>query len=233
MYTVHNLPEFLTLLTLEMILGIDNLIFISLICNRLPENVRNRTRVLGIVLALAMRFLMLYGASSILSMNKAIIPLMDISPRDLFMIAGGGFLLYKSVREIHSEMYPQKEMSTVRAFNDMFWSMLQIVCVDLMLSLDSVISAFGITDNVFTVCVVFTIYALVAMLLSKDLGNMIQKYSGFKIIALLFIGVLGVVLLIDGLGIKVNHNYLYVSLMFSLVVEILNCLRQKYHSKKP
>lgn len=233
MHTVYNhIPEFLTLLTLEMILGIDNLIFISLICNRLPTNIQHKTRITGIALALAMRFLMLYGAASILSMNTTLIPLLHVSPRDLFMIAGGGFLLYKSTKETYSEIFPPKEEAAVRTFTDMFWSILQIICVDLMLSLDSVISAFGITSSVVMIGVVFTIYAVVAMFLSKDLGNIIQKYSGFKIIALIFIGILGAVLLMDGLGVKINHNYLYVALLFSLVAETLHCLQQKYGNRK-
>ncbi|QJC27475.1 TerC family protein [Anaplasma platys] len=233
MHTFYShIPEFFTLLTLEMILGVDNLIFISLICNKLPNNIRNKTRISGIALALVMRFLMLCGASSILSMHRAVIPLLDVSPRNLFMIAGGGFLLYKSTKETFSEIFPLKEETTVRTFPDMFWSILQIIGIDLMLSLDSVISAFGITSSVLMICVVFTIYAAVAMLLSKDLGNVIQKYAGFKIIALLFIGVLGAVLFMDGLGVKVNHNYLYIALLFSITVETLNCLHKKYHNKK-
>ncbi|MFV9838639.1 MAG: TerC family protein [Aaplasma endosymbiont of Hyalomma asiaticum] len=228
MHAIYNyIPEFFTLLTLEMILGIDNLVFISIVCEQLPTNVRCKARICGLTIALAMRFLMLFGISYVLSMNSKIFSLlgMSFSRRDLLMISGGAFLIYKSVREIYSEIFP-KNSPKVRTFSGIFWAISQIIGIDIMLSLDSIISAVGITDNISLIGIVFLIYALVSILISKDLGKVINRYSRLKVIALLFIGALGIVLVLDGMEIAVPHGYLYSTLLFSLIAEFINHLRK-------
>ena len=229
MHVIYNyIPEFFTLLTLEMILGIDNLVFISIVCEQLPTKVQCKARICGLTIALAMRFLMLFGISYVLSMNSKILSLLGVSfsCRDMLMISGGAFLTYKSIREIHYEIFP-KNLPRVRTFSGISLAILQIIGIDIMLSLDSIISAVGITDNILLIGIVFLIYALVSILISKDLGKIINKYSRLKVIALLFIGALGVVLVLDGVEIDVPHGYLYSTLLFSLTAELINHLRKQ------
>ncbi|MDB1135167.1 TerC family protein [Candidatus Anaplasma sp. TIGMIC] len=224
----NHVPEFLTLLVLEMILGIDNLIFVSIVCEKLPDNIRDKTRICGLSIALIMRFLMLFGASLILSSTNSFVTVLQIelSYRDAFMVAGGLFLIYKCAREIYCEIFPT-ESKEIRTFSGISCAIAQIVGIDLMLSLDSVISAVGITNNNLLIGLVFFIYSVVAVLISKDLGKIINKYGNFKIIALLFIGLLGLFLVLDGFDIKISHNYLYATLLFSMLAETINCLRTK------
>ncbi|SCV61985.1 Integral membrane protein TerC family protein [Anaplasma phagocytophilum] len=233
MYVIYNcISEFLTLLMLEIILGIDNLIFISIICEKLPINIRDKARICGIFIALGMRFLMLYGASLVLSINEQVISILNItlSYRDMFMIAGGAFLIYKSAKEIYSEVFPE-DLQEIRTYSGILWATLQIVGIDIMLSLDSVISAVGITSRTYLIWIVFVIYAVMALFLSKSFSNTIRKFGNCKIIALLFIGMLGIILLLDGFKISIPHEYLYTTLVFSLAVEAIQLLKQRFNSK--
>ena len=234
MYIIYNyIPEFFTLLALEMILGIDNLVFISIVCEKLPPNLRRKARICGITIALVMRFIMLFGISYVLSMNSKVFSLMGVllSYRDTLMIAGGAFLIYKSSREIYSEIFITKDSLKIRTCYGIFSATLQIIGIDIMLSLDSVISAVGITNSISLIGIVFLIYALVAMLISSDIGKIINKYSRIKTIALLFIGALGIVLVLDGIEIVIPHSYLYSTLLFSLAAEAINYLREKQCEK--
>ncbi|MCU7611599.1 TerC family protein [Anaplasma capra] len=228
-----SVVEFFTLLFLEMILGIDNLIFIALITSKLPKNLQNKARICGLGTALVMRFAMLFGASFLLSMNEQLIamPRMQITYRDMFFIAGGAFLVHKSAKEIYLEIFPKKDLE-IGNITKFFPAIMQIIGIDLVLSLDSVISAVGITDNMPLIVLIFSIYVVVALFFSKEVAKIVQQHERVKIIALLFIGALGVLLVADGVGVKIPHNYLYVTLIFPVIMEYIDWRKGKHTSLK-
>ena len=212
--------EFSTLLVLEMILGVDNLIFISIVTKRLPQSVQNRVRICGLSLALIMRFAMLYGASYLSSINEKSLPFLNvsISYHDAFLIAGGIFLIFKSIKEVCEEIF-KKSVIQVRKAHAILPAVLQIIGIDIVLSIDSVISGIGITDKIILIEIVFCIYTITAILLSKGICETVHKYNNMKIIALLFIGLLGILLTLEGIGIYISHKYLYSMLALSILVE--------------
>ncbi|MGN7678674.1 MAG: TerC family protein [Anaplasma sp.] len=233
-FSYSSLAEFSTLFFLEIILGVDNLVFIALVTSKLPGSLRNKARTCGISLALIMRFAMLFGASILVSMNEKLIPLRyaQLSYRDAFFLAGGGLLIYKSVKEMYLEIVPPKAYAAVGTSSGFLSAIWQVVFIDIILSLDSVVSAVGITDNVLLVGIVFLIYAMIALFLSKEASEIVNKNENVKIIALLFMGALGVLLLLDGLGIKISHNYLYSTVLFPVIIEAVNALKRKKRPTK-
>ncbi|MGN7661700.1 MAG: TerC family protein [Anaplasma sp.] len=234
-FSYNSLAEFSTLFFLEIILGVDNLVFIALVTSKLPGSLRNNARTCGISLALVMRFAMLFGASILASMDEQLIPLryVQLSYREAFFLAGGGLLIYKSMKEMYLEIALSKACAAVgtpSSFLSVIW---QVVFIDIILSLDSVVSAVGITDNVLLVGVVFFIYAMIALFLSKEVSEIVKKNENIKIIALLFMGALGALLFLDGLGIKISHNYLYSTVLFPAIIEAVNELKKKRRLSGP
>ncbi|WP_447582092.1 TerC family protein [Anaplasma marginale] len=228
----NSIVEFSTLFFLEMILGIDNLIFIALITSRLPEGLRNKARICGLSVALVMRFVMLFGASLLLSMDEQFITLsrVQISYRNMFFIVGGAFLVYKSVREIYLEIFPKQNLK-INATPKFLLAIGQIIGIDLMLSLDSVISAVGLTDNTLLIAIIFAIYAVIALFLSKEVSAIVHKHARVKTIALLFIGALGALLVAEGMGYNIPHSYLYTTLLFPIIMECMDCWKEKRSSQ--
>ena len=224
----NSIIEFSTLFFLEMILGIDNLIFIALITSKLPESLRNKARICGLSSALVMRFAMLFGASFLLSMNEQLITLLyvQISYRNMFFIVGGAFLVYKSVHEIYLEIFPKQNLN-IDATPKFLLSIGQIIGIDLMLSLDSVISAVGLTDNTLLIAIIFVIYAVIALFLSKEVSDIVHKRSRVKTIALLFIGALGALLVAEGTGYNIPHSYLYTTLLFPIAMECIDYWKER------
>ncbi|MEH0831416.1 TerC family protein [Anaplasma bovis] len=219
-YFANTALEFSTLLVLEMILGVDNLIFISIVTKRLPQSVQNKVRICGLSLALIMRFAMLHGASYLSSINEKSLSFLNvnISYHDAFLIAGGIFLIFKSTKEICEEIF-KKSVIQVRKADAILPAVLQIIGIDIVLSIDSVISGIGITDKIILIEIVFFIYTITAILLSKGICETVHKHNSLKIIALLFIGLLGILLALEGVGIYISHKYLYSMLALSIMVE--------------
>ena len=236
---------FLTLTALELVLGIDNIIFISILVDRLPRQVREKARMIGLFLAMFMRIGLLLLVSWVVGATNPIFSLLGkaISPRDLILIGGGIFLLWKSTHEIH-QLLEGEEGAESKAVEATFFSIiLQIVVIDLVFSLDSIITAVGMVNNVSVMIAAVIASVGLMMLFARGIGNFVSDHPTIKMLALSFLVVIGVALVAEGLGNPVPKGYIYFGMAFSLCVEMLNIrlrrkrsqpvhLRQPYSSKQ-
>ena len=236
---------FLTLTALELVLGIDNIIFISILVDRLPRQVREKARMIGLFLAMFMRIGLLLLVSWVVGATNPIFSLLGkaISPRDLILIGGGIFLLWKSTHEIH-QLLEGEEGGESKAVEATFFSIiLQIVVIDLVFSLDSIITAVGMVNNVSVMIAAVIASVGLMMLFARGIGNFVSDHPTIKMLALSFLVVIGVALVAEGLGNPVPKGYIYFGMAFSLCVEMLNIrlrrkrsqpvhLRQPYSSKQ-
>ncbi|ABD44799.1 membrane protein, TerC family [Ehrlichia chaffeensis str. Arkansas] len=222
------ITQFFTLLILEIILGVDNIIFISLAVTKILPELRNKAKYIGLSLALIMRIAVLYGASAILAMNNPIISLfqLDISPNNLFMVFGGIFLIYQSLSEIWNDIF-KKNGKIHNLKSNFYYVILQIIIVDLIFSIDSILTAIGITHNILIIQIVFVVSIISTILFSHYIIKAITTYSNIKTIAIMFVLVLGILLTLNGIHIKVSHNYLYFTFAFSIITEGINIIRKK------
>lgn len=225
---------FITLSFLEIILGVDNLIFISLVVCNLPKEYKNKARFLGLALAFIIRVLMLLTLSFVMSLTKPLFRLFDLdfSFNNILLIFGGIFLIAKSAIEIYSDIKGSLENKNnlkkrVVAKDSMFAAIIQITLVDFIFSFDSIITAIGITKNIPVIVAAVSISIMVMLFASEYLSRFLEKYPSFKIMALSFIFMIGVILLADGFNFHITKSYLYFSLFFTLIVEGLNIAAKK------
>ncbi|WDM84943.1 TerC family protein [Ehrlichia sp. JZT12] len=230
MFEGNIIIKFFTLLSLEVILGVDNIIFISLAVTKISPELRNKVKYIGLSLALIMRIIALYGASIILSLNNPIIYLsqLHLSPNNLFMIFGGAFLIYQGLSEILHDIYNRNVKQHFKKFKSNFYLViLQIMLVDLIFSIDSILTAIGITNDIIIIQIVFILSIIFTILFSNYIIQAITTYSNIKTIAVMFVLVLGVILVLDGIHIKISHNYLYFTFIFSIITEGINIIKNK------
>jgi predicted tellurium resistance membrane protein TerC len=213
-----------TLVALEIVLGVDNLIFIAILSDRLPAAQRDRARVIGLSLALVMRLALLAGISWVMSLTAPLISFwrIEVSWRDLILIAGGLFLLVKATTEIHDRIEARPaDQGGVRATS--FWPIVaQIVVLDAVFSLDSVITAVGMVDNLYVMMAAVIIAVLAMLLASRPLTRFILARPSLIILCLGFLLMVGLVLVVDGFGVHVPKGYVYAAIGFSLLIEVLN-----------
>ena len=214
---------FFTLTALEIILGIDNIIFISIIVGRAPERLRKRIRLTGLSMAMVMRIVLLSLLAPIMALTNPLFELFShpFSVRDLILIVGGLFLLAKSTSEIHGSLESE---SKVKAAYGAGITMLivQILIIDLVFSIDSIITAVGMTEHVEVMIAAVICAVGVMMFTSGYISNVIEKHPTLKMLALSFLMLIGMALIADGFGLHIPKNYLYFAMGFSLFVEILN-----------
>ena len=218
--------SFLALCLLEIILGIDNLIFISIISNKLPEKNRRKAQVVGLGLSLLIRIGLLFTVSWIMSLTRDLFEVfeMGISGRDIILISGGMFLLYKSGKEILNKIIFSNESreKEIKEQLSLRSAITQIIVLDVIFSLDSIITAVGLTDR-FWVMVSAVMVAISVMLLSiKTISSFVNKRPSVKVLALSFLLVIGVTLILEGVGFHISKGYIYFALAFALFVEFLN-----------
>lgn len=228
--------SFLTLTFLEIILGIDNLIFIAIAVNKLEKKHRKLARIFGLSLALIIRVLMLLTLSWVMSLTE---PLFHIgnaafSFKDLLLFLGGLFLIIKSAFEIITDIFflePKKNTKPSKSDikKNFIAAVLQITLIDFVFSFDSVITAIGMTSNIPVIVSAITISMIIMLLASEKISHFLQTYPSLKIVALSFIFMIGVILLADGLHLHISKGYLYFSLFFTLGVESLNIISRKKH----
>lgn len=239
--TVESLISLLTLTLLEIVLGIDNIIFISIISGRLPKETEGKARTIGLILALVARVALLFGITWIISLKEPLLSLFgfDFSGRDLILIAGGIFLLYKSTTEIHEKMEGQEEEHGVKKTYISFRSVLiQIVLIDIVFSFDSILTAVGLSDQILIMIAAVMISIGVMLVFAKAISDFVNDHPTIKILALSFLIMIGTLLILDGFHVEVPKGYIYFSMAFALSVEMLNLrmakkrnpvqLRQKY-----
>jgi predicted tellurium resistance membrane protein TerC len=227
-----------TLVVMEVVLGIDNLIFISILSNKLPPEHRQRVRRIGISLALIMRLALLSMIAWIVSLTAPVFTVMDnaFSWKDMILIAGGLFLLWKATKEIHHsvdtkashELLDKKDVVISNVGSAIF----QIILLDLVFSIDSILTAVGMTDHL-PIMVVAVLVAVAVMLLAADpLANFINDNPTVVMLALGFLLMIGMVLIAEGFGAHVPKGYIYTAMAFSAAVEILNMISRKAQAKK-
>ncbi len=222
---------FLTLTALEIVLGIDNIVFISVLTQRLPEQQRARARFLGLALAMVTRILLLLSLARIMALTDPLFTLMqiEISGRDLILLVGGAFLIAKATREVHNSLEGELyEGGTTKAAS--FGGVLaQIALVDVVFSLDSVITAVGLVEQVPIMVAAILVSVFVMMLSAGSISRFIEAHPTVKMLALTFLVLIGMALVAEGLDFHVPKGYIYFAMAFSFAVEVLNI---KMQSKK-
>ena len=226
----------LTLVVLEVVLGIDNLIFISILTNKLPREQQARARRLGISAALIMRLVLLATISFIVQLTTPVFTLFDhgFSWRDLILIAGGLFLVWKATKEIHHTVDPEDHKDSIvgqTVSMTLGAAIFQILLLDLVFSINSIITAVGMTDEIAIMYIAVIVAVTVMMLAATPLANFIAKNPTIVMLALGFLLMIGMTLIADGMGYHVPKGYIYAAMGFSALVEGLNMLARK--RKKP
>jgi predicted tellurium resistance membrane protein TerC len=215
---------FLTLTALELVLGIDNIIFISILVDRLPPERREFTRRIGLGLAMVMRIALLFTLAWMVGMTAPLFTLFgeDVSGRDLILIAGGLFLIWKATGEIHG-LVEGEEDSHERKMAATFAGILaQIAVIDLVFSLDSIITAVGMVDEIAVMVAAVVASVLLMMVAAGPIGRFVSRHPTVKTLALSFLIMIGMALVADGLDFHVPKGYIYFAMAFSVAVEMLN-----------
>ena len=218
-----------TLTALEIVLGIDNIIFISILVGRLPENQRNFGRRVGLGLAMVARLALLFSIVWVMGLTKPWFTVFtrEISGRDVILILGGLFLLAKSTHEIHASLegVTESEHKTTAAT---LWSvLLQIAVLDIVFSLDSVITAVGLAKHISIMAVAIILAVGVMLIAAKSIGDFVDTHPTIKILALSFLILVGVTLIVEGFDVHVPKGYIYFAMAFSVLVEMLNIRMRK------
>jgi predicted tellurium resistance membrane protein TerC len=220
---------FFTLTALELVLGIDNIIFISILVDRLPPQNRETARKLGLFFAMFMRIGLLLLLSYIVGATNPLFSILGkpFSPRDLVLIGGGLFLLWKSTQEIHQLLEGEEEHRETKVKATFSAIIFQIIVIDLVFSLDSIITAVGMVDTVVIMIAAVIASVGLMMVFARSIGLFVSEHPTVKMLALSFLLVVGVALVADGLGHHVPKGYIYFAMAFSLAVEMLNLRMRK------
>src|SRR5215475_8515237 len=228
--TAEGLLSFATLTAMEIVLGIDNVVFIAILVARLPVAQQSLARRLGLILALGMRIGLLFTITWTMGLTRPFFEVLGrgISGRDLILLGGGLFLIFKATWEIYAKVEGDPhEPSAGRARAAFFWVLVQILLLDIVFSLDSVITAVGMANQL-SIMVTAMVIAMLVMLVSMGtVAGFVERHPSVKILALSFLLLIGVVLVADGMGQHVSKAYIYVAMAFSLFVELLNLRYRK------
>ncbi|SFH31898.1 Membrane protein TerC, possibly involved in tellurium resistance [Nitrosospira sp. Nsp14] len=218
-----------TLTALEIVLGIDNIIFISILVGRLPEAQRNFARRMGLSLAMLTRLGLLFSISWVMGLTKPWFELfgMSISGRDLVLIGGGLFLLFKATHEIHNSLEGAEDNNKQMVVTGLGSVLIQIAILDIVFSLDSVITAVGLVEHVALMAIAIILAVLVMLFAAKPIGDFVEKHPTIKILALSFLILVGVTLIVEGFDIHVPKGYIYFAMAFSVSVEFINLRMRK------
>jgi predicted tellurium resistance membrane protein TerC len=219
---------FVTLVALELVLGIDNIVFITILSGRLPGDQPRKARLVGLSLAMLMRIGLLFSLSWIIGLTAPLLEVRgyELSTRDLILIAGGLFLIAKSTHEIHQKLEGGGE-TTGRAGAAFLSVIIQIVLLDIVFSLDSVLTAIGMAQHIEIMVAAVVIAVIFMMLFSGVVGDFVQRHPTVKMLALSFLLLIGVTLIADGFGQHIPRGYIYFAMGFSVFVEMLNLRLRK------
>ena len=222
------------LTAIEIVLGIDNIIFITILVGRLPEKDRKRARFLGLLLAMVMRILLLSTLSFFMNVTAAAVHGLwrGVSLRDLVLIGGGLFLIAKSTFEIHSKIEGEGEHHARASARGFAMVLVQIALLDIVFSIDSVITAIGLAEQLVVMVIAIVIAVAVMMLSARPIGDFVERHPTIKMLALSFLLLIGTTLVADGLGFHFPKGYVYVAMAFSAFVEMLN-IRVHRHGDRP
>jgi len=226
---------FLTLTILEIVLGLDNIIFISILAGKLPAAVQGRARTLGLAVAMVSRIVLLLSITWVMRLTRPLFAVFghSFSGRDVILIAGGLFLLWKSTREIHDKLEGDEDGRRVRADITFADVIVQIAVLDIVFSLDSVITAVGMARHVGVMIAAIVAAIGVMLFAAKGISDYVDRHPTIKMLALAFLLLIGVTLLADGLGQHVPRGYIYFAMGFSVLVEFLNLRAAKRRAATP
>ena len=225
--------SFLTLTMLEIVLGIDNLIFIALVVGNLPKQYKKKAQFIGISLALIIRTVMLFGATWLMSLTHPLFSIVqvDISVKDLLMLAGGIFLLAKATMEMHLDLSGKEERKEIIAKTGFTGAVIQIAIIDFVFSFDSIITAVGVSDNLWVMVAAVVVSMIVMLIAVNSVTKFLEENPTFKILALSFILMIGMMLVADGLHFHIPRGYIYFSFAFAAFIEVLNTVGRKKRTK--
>jgi predicted tellurium resistance membrane protein TerC len=221
----------ISLIALEVILGIDNIIFISILSDKLPENQRNKLRFWGIGLAMVMRLVLLAFISWILKLDKTLFTLFEteFSGKGLILILGGLFLIYKSTKEIYHKTEDLKEDASKDKKKSSFKKLLiEVIILDLVFSVDSIITAVGMVQELWVMYTAVIVTVLIMLIASKPISEFIRKHPSFKVLALCFLMMIGVSLIAEGFHFEIPKGYIYFSMAFAFLVDIIQMKTVKH-----
>lgn len=223
-----------TLTALEIVLGIDNIIFISVLVGRLPPHQRDIARRLGLGLAMVARLGLLFSISWVMGLTQPWLTVFaqEISGRDLILIGGGMFLMAKATHEIHNSLEGIEEQAAPVSAASLGMVLVQIGLLDIVFSLDSVITAVGLVDHVSIMAVAIILAVVVMLVAAKSIGDFVDAHPTIKILALSFLILVGVTLMVEGFDVHVPKGYIYFSMAFSVTVEMLN-IRMRRKRRAP
>lgn len=225
---------FVTLLGLEIVLGIDNVVFISILAGKLPAEQQPKARYVGLGLAMFMRIALLFSISWVIRLTAPLFAVFghDISGRDLILIVGGFFLLAKATREIHQKLEGEEGHASVRVKPSFTSVIIQVLLLDIVFSLDSVITAVGMVDEISIMISAVVIAVAFMMVFAAPISNFVERHPTFKMLALSFLLLIGVTLIAEGWDRHIPKGYIYAAMAFSVFVETLN-LRLRKPSAAP
>jgi len=228
--TADGLISLLSLTLMEVVLGVDNIIFISILCNRLPADQQSKARNLGLVLALVMRICLLFAITWLVGLKEPFLTIFDFdfTYRDVILMAGGLFLIYKSTTEIHHKLEGEETDVKTSPKTSGFTSVIfQIILLDIVFSFDSILTAVGLVDNIMIMIVAVIISIGIMILAAGKISNFVNTHPTVKMLALSFLLLIGVLLLVEGFHVHVPKGYIYFAIFFSLLVELLNMKMRK------
>ncbi len=229
-FSVDAWVVLLTLTALEIVLGIDNIIFLAILVSKLPPEHRDKGRILGLAFAMITRILLLLSLFWVMKLVTPLFSILgnEISGRDLVLLLGGLFLIVKSIKEIkESIMHQEESQNNIKISNKLWVVVAEIAVIDIVFSLDSVITAVGIAQDIEIMIIAVIIAVLVMLFASKPIADFVEKYPSIKILALAFLVMIGFVLVCESFDIHIDKAYIYTAMAFSLIVEILNIISQK------
>ena len=230
LFSGDALVSLVTLTAMEIVLGIDNVVFIAILVGRLPAAQQALARRLGLTLALVIRIGLLLTISWIMGLTAPLFSVLgqEISGRDLILIGGGLFLIFKATWEIYDKMEVEHQKAAAGKGRAQFtWVLAQILVLDIVFSLDSVITAVGMANHIPVMVIAMVLAMLVMLVSAAPIGAFVERHPSVKILALAFLLLIGVMLVAEGMGTHVNKGYIYVAMAFSLFVEMLNLYYRK------
>jgi predicted tellurium resistance membrane protein TerC len=214
----------LTLTALEIVLGVDNVVFISILSNKLPPEQRDKARTVGLGAAMLMRIALLFAISWLVGLTAPWFELFghEFSGRDLIMLIGGLFLLFKATSELHEKLEGHEATQTERAVASFAGVIVQIILIDIVFSLDSVITAVGMADDIAVMVAAVIIAVGVMMIAAKPISDFVEQHPTVKVLALAFLILIGTALVAEGFGHHIPKGYIYSAMAFSVIVEMVN-----------
>ncbi|RLS61828.1 MAG: TerC family protein [Planctomycetota bacterium] len=239
LFSAENLLALATLTLLEIVLGVDNVVFIAVLSGRLPEAQQKLARRIGLIAAMVMRILLLLSISWVMGLGDELLAFnsfghaLSFSAKDLILIGGGALLMVKSVREIHHLVAATDEQKAPGKYASFNAVIVQIAIMDIIFSLDSVITAVGMADDISIMVIAVVISVAVMMVAAEPISNFVQRRRSLKMLALSFLILIGTMLVAEGFGQHVSKGYIYFAMAFGVGVEMLNILGDKIRAKLP